>query len=581
MPFLIQYIIKLSLSLAVIFLFYRFILRPLTFYTWNRWYLTGYSLIAFLIPFVDINPMLHAIGPEESVVINFIPVIDPASLKGQGWFHMSNRWNWLMFMLVAGIVVMMIRLLIQFLSYRRLKRNAVLLSDTPVKIFQVEKDIVPFSFGNAIFINSKQHSEQELHDIINHEFVHVKQKHTADMIWAEILCILNWYNPFAWLIKKVICQNLEFIADQQVLKNGLNKKDYQYLLLKVAGGASFRIANQFNFSFLHKRIAMMNKMKSAKLHLVKFLFILPLLAVLLLSFRERISGMLESDTIDQVVDIRPIKAPITVKSSNLENTSLPVNLDTIPLKSGSDTLKGKVMGVVFGSKDSANARHHHGNPLFIVDELVRDESYVFSLDPASIESIEVLKHEFALQYGDKGKNGAVRIRIKKDYVRRDRKDKNAEVTVIGYPRQRRDSITYIVDTIGLYNVHYESPKPNQSGPDSALINASLERRPTNPSTLRIKGAASPQDVLYVIDGVKQAKGTDMKNVQPNDIERIDILKDAHATELYGPEGAHGVIIITTRSGSKNINRTQSGNGVRQVEGKQVEPRLIDSLKPSH
>ncbi len=52
------------------------------------------------------------------------------------------------------------------------------------------------------------------------------------MIWAEVLCILNWYNPFAWLIKKVIRQNLEFIADQKVLQNGLDKKQYQYLLLK-------------------------------------------------------------------------------------------------------------------------------------------------------------------------------------------------------------------------------------------------------------------------------------------------------------------------------------------------------------
>src|SRR5438067_2739132 len=80
-------------------------------------------------------------------------------------------------------------------------------------------------------------------------------------------------------------QNLEFIADQQVLQTGLDRKQYQYLLLKVTGVNAFSIASNFNFSSLKKRIAMMNKTKSAKVHLIRFLFILPLLVVILLAFR--------------------------------------------------------------------------------------------------------------------------------------------------------------------------------------------------------------------------------------------------------------------------------------------------------
>ncbi len=180
---------------------------------------------------------------------------------------------------------MLTRLLVQYLSFRRIRRSSQLLSDDAVKIYQVDKFIIPFSFGRSIFINQHQHNENELKEIIRHEFIHVKQRHTADILWSELLCMLNWYNPFAWLIRRSIRQNLEFIADHQVLEAGLDRKQYQYLLLKVVGVPAFAFANQFNFSSLKKRIAMMNKMRSAKLHLIKFLFVLPLVTILLLAFR--------------------------------------------------------------------------------------------------------------------------------------------------------------------------------------------------------------------------------------------------------------------------------------------------------
>jgi len=150
----------------------------------------------------------------------------------------------------------------------------------------VDYSIIPFSFGNAVFINCNQHSSEELEEIVRHEFVHVRQRHTIDIIWAELLCILNWYNPFVWMLKKSIRQNLEFIADNKVIENGINKKEYQYLLLKVIGNNQYSIATQFNFSSLKKRIAMMNKTKSARLQVGRFLFLVPVLAIILLAFRK-------------------------------------------------------------------------------------------------------------------------------------------------------------------------------------------------------------------------------------------------------------------------------------------------------
>jgi len=297
MPYLVQYILKLSLSLSLVYLFYEFVLRRLTFYNWNRFYLIIYTILSFFIPLINIAPVLERNEMLNSKVVSFIPAINNVHegtsanyIPGKVHHAISwSPWDVVPLVIMGGMIVMILRLLIQFLSFRKMIRQCELVSDAGVRYYQVNKAIIPFSFGKSIFINPALHNEEELKEIVRHEFVHVRQKHTIDIVWAEVLCILNWYNPFTWVIRKAIRQNLEFIADNKVLQAGIDKRQYQYLLLKVTGNNHFSIASQFNFSSLKKRIAMMNKMKSAKVHLVKFLFVLPVVAVMLVAFRSNSS----------------------------------------------------------------------------------------------------------------------------------------------------------------------------------------------------------------------------------------------------------------------------------------------------
>ncbi|HEY4147715.1 MAG TPA: M56 family metallopeptidase [Chitinophagaceae bacterium] len=295
MPFLFAYILKLSISLAVMYTFYQFVLRPLTFYQWNRFYLLGYSLFCFALPFINISAWVQPAGASGSRIITFIPVIGQypvvtlaqvAGGRAAAAAPAFDLYYWLTIVLTAGTAIMLGRLLMLYASLRRMRRKAVLLSmDAQMKLFETDMAVSPFSFGRSVYFNPQRHSEEELEQIIRHEYVHVKQHHTIDLLMGELLCLLNWYNPFAWMIRYSMRQNLEFIADNKVIENGINKKEYQYLLLKVVGISQYRIANNFNLSNLKKRIVMMNKMKTARLHLGRFLFVLPLLAVLLLAFR--------------------------------------------------------------------------------------------------------------------------------------------------------------------------------------------------------------------------------------------------------------------------------------------------------
>jgi bla regulator protein blaR1 len=258
---LIVFFIKLNVSLSVVYVFYQLVLRPMTFYNWNRWYLLCYPAISFVIALIDINVFVSETSIVKSAALQLIPILESPGISNNGSSWFENDLNLLTSVFVTGVMVMLARFFAQLYSYMRLRKSSMLLSDFPVKIYAVDKAIIPFSFGDSIFINKQMHNDEDLTKIIQHEFVHVRQKHTADIIFGEILCILNWYNPFAWLLKKSIRQNLEFIVDEQVLLHGLHKRDYQYLLLKISGGAAYRITNHFNLSFLKKRITMMNKQK--------------------------------------------------------------------------------------------------------------------------------------------------------------------------------------------------------------------------------------------------------------------------------------------------------------------------------
>ena len=300
---LLEYMFKLSVSLSAVGLFYHFVLRKHTFYNWNRWYLLGYSALAFFIPFINVSETIEHNDLAESRLLTFVPAMTDLthSVTPTLNFSYAPSWKmeeWIILLLVLGTTVMFIRFFIHFISYLKIRKSARLVSDEGVKIYHLHKDIVPFSFGNSIFINPDLHDQSALQDIILHEFVHIKQRHSFDIIFGELLCILNWFNPFAWLIRFSIRQNLEYIADRQVLENGVDRKEYQYLLLKVVGVPEFHIANQFNFSSLKQRIVMMNKVRTSRVHLIRFLFVFPILLILILACRSEIEDLAnDSDAI--------------------------------------------------------------------------------------------------------------------------------------------------------------------------------------------------------------------------------------------------------------------------------------------
>lgn len=300
-----DYLLKLSISLAVIALFYHLALRKLTFYNANRCYLRLYSMLCLMIPLININHFIASDPTPARVFVQSVPTITRIAAPETATFPpdfpgepsaAAEPWaltfaDWIFYIWLAGAAVMAFRLLTHVRSYLRIRSQSRLVSsEDGVKIFHFDLDMSPFSFGKAIFYNPHLHKPDELQDMILHEYIHVQQWHSLDVIWSEILCIINWFNPFAWLIRSAIRQNLEYIADQKVLENHPDTKAYQYLLLKAAVGPEFSLVNQFGYHSLKQRFVMMNKNASPRVLLACFLFILPLLAVTLAAFRWDVPG---------------------------------------------------------------------------------------------------------------------------------------------------------------------------------------------------------------------------------------------------------------------------------------------------
>jgi hypothetical protein len=302
---LFDYILKVSIGFIAVYLFYLLLLRRLTFYTANRYYFLVLTSVILLLPFIDVAAIFRSTAVANNEVLQVLPSV--TNYSGPIVVAQSSQVSVVSIIFLSGVLFFCIRLAIQYISLYRIYNCSKLVVDSPVRVYSVHHPIVPFSFGNAIFINEGE-SEGDLLEIIRHEFVHVKQKHTVDILWMEFLCIANWFNPFVWLIRKAVRENLEFLADNKMLESGLDKKKYQYLLLKVVGAPGFSVGTSFNLSHLKKRIAMMNKNKTTRIQLVRFLCLLPLIAAVLIAFRRDETKKLENPSMSFVDTSKPKRA---------------------------------------------------------------------------------------------------------------------------------------------------------------------------------------------------------------------------------------------------------------------------------
>ncbi|MDR2026982.1 MAG: M56 family metallopeptidase, partial [Prevotellaceae bacterium] len=295
---LLTYILKTAIIQCALLFCYRMLINGDTFYKMTRCYFGGGLLFSYIAPLIqfsfgilppvrnDISQLSQLMQPATVQVIPDVAEIYRNQLPQTAvqWWQQYSFADILTAIFVAGTVIMLIRFAMQYISLSRLQAYQQHRYKT-CRIFSIDGIIKPFSFGKRIYINPKLHTVRELDEIIRHELIHIRQHHSVDIIATAINSSIFWWNPFARLLGEDIRNNLEYIVDNEMLRNGINRKHYQYHLLNI-NQLNYKnsMANYFNFSNIKKRIEMMNKEKTQPVYKIKWLLLPLVAAVMLLSF---------------------------------------------------------------------------------------------------------------------------------------------------------------------------------------------------------------------------------------------------------------------------------------------------------
>jgi TonB family protein len=564
-------------AFAVIFLL---ALRNERFFRLNRFYLLAGIIASLLFPFYTFH--YSVVMPAVTIASASAGDLSIETIVPEGTSIPILYWVY-----IAGAALFLLRMLFQsFKIILKLRRTGYELAGE-VKVVRASDFASPFSFFSFVFVNPSV-SPIEMEEIIHHEREHIQQRHWFDLLLVEFVCIVQWFNPFVWVYAHLVRQNHEYLADERALQSTADPAVYQAALLnQLMGEPVFSLTNSFSYSLNKKRFAMMKKTIDSPLRKLKMLVILPMAAMLFYAFAlpeyqyGNDSGILQQETKTVNIQGQVVKAD----GSPLQGTSVILRSSTIGTMTDSEgkfELKGipedgeifftfvgfktvvqkvstqpmkivmevanvgieKIVVVAYATpppppppppagKEKINEMLVMGKgkdaPLVILDGKEIPSGDMDKISPDQIESISVLKDKSAtIMFGDKGKNGVILITSKgKAGKDKNAKTGNEEVVVVGYGK-------------------------NQSAGQSSA------------SMVKIRTIDSDNPPLVLLDG-EEISHKQMEQINSDQIESMNVLKDKSSTAVYGEKGKNGVILITSKAKTRTDKEAISGTPGKKNE----------------
>lgn len=335
------YFLKINVAIALFYAFYRLFFYKDTFFAWRRTALLCFFAVSAAVPLLDIQHWIVQQEPMAAMADLYAAVVLPElTLTPQpetDWRQLVADGIVVAYWLVAALLAL--RFLVQLAGIVRLARRCPTQKIDGTTVHLLPRAEGPFSFFRWIFVCPDAHTGDELHEILTHERTHARQWHSIDVLTGELACIICWFNPFAWLMKREIRTNLEYMADEKVLETGHDSRTYQYHLLGLSHHkAAATIYNSFNVLPLKKRIIMMNKRRTRAIGRTKYLMFLPLAALLMIvSNIEAVARATQKITTEVIEAVTPAETP--------DVQPQPENIAPLPQQEKSDkvTYKGKIV----------------------------------------------------------------------------------------------------------------------------------------------------------------------------------------------------------------------------------------------
>jgi len=589
MELFLFYLLRVTIAATILYLFFKFILSKRTFHAINRIVVLSIVVMTLVLPLFTVTlPNISFFQPKVEAATTQLTIEQALALLNAGGYTNSSTLEstpateipWIKILGVIyliGFTVALLRFAISFIRMNRIIRQTqkVRLDDNSLLCIS-DKKVSPFSWMKFVVL-SKDDFTDDSKDIIRHEQAHVSFGHSFDLLFLDMYSLVFWFNPFAWLLRLELQTIHEYQADEKVLDEGANAKNYHLSLIRqCVGEYKFALANNFEYNNLHKRIKMTMKTKSSSRQ--KWLYgtigLSVMLCIVILSFnglkakaadlKEMIqSELLPSDSIKKttpsVVRIRKV----AVKNSGtvtpqiiIRDTVAPDSKVKVRIRSNEDI---RVVG--YGTQADGP------KPLIIIDGVESSQD----INPNSIDKIEVLKDASAIQkYGEKGKNGVIIVTTKKNA--NNPANEKIIISVAEIKNTDTDDKNQVNKTEEIRTTSYSESVAHQV-------------QSVNNLAIRLNGKVDP-NALIIVDGVTALS----KDIDPNKIDKIEVLKGATAIQKYGDKGKNGVVVVTTKknltTNNKNVEIKVIGyaglTGAQPlilVDGKEVPDNFMQSVVP--
>ena len=341
-----MYLLKSVLWLSGFALVYLLFLRNERFFTLKRFYLVSGILISIFFPLITVHYQVEVPAPvanpfdftsNGNSILTTVRQVNPGKLID--YKHI------LLLLYLSGVLFFAFRMIMHIsLLYKTIKKaNISKLGQT--KLIRASEFSSSFSFFNYVFVNPSM-DECEVKEIINHELVHVRQKHWFDLLIIELLRLIQWANPFVWIYTGFIRLNHEYLADEIALKSTSDPVVYKATLLnQMFRSPVISLSNSFNYSLNKKRFDMMKKIITSPYRKLKMLFILPVFAIVFYAFATPEYHYSVSSETDNELTIyqAPAISVMAVKGEVLKEDGLPLPGVTI-------VVSGTSLGVITDGK---------------------------------------------------------------------------------------------------------------------------------------------------------------------------------------------------------------------------------------
>ena len=413
MEFLI-YDLKVAALLAVFYMFYRLLLSRETFHRVNRVVLLLTAIASFVLPLCVIT--LH-----KTVVVSGVQGV--VSLDGFGMMEVAEPQTplWQTLIVVAFFAGMAATLGFTLYNILRvwqlIRRSERHPQPDGTVVCVVDSDVSPFSWIHYIVLSRSDYEAQDA-SVLAHERGHIRLHHSVDVLLVDTLTALQWFNPAMWMLRQDLRAIHEYEADAAVLSQGINMRQYQYLLIqKAVTTCGYSVANGITHSTLKNRIHMMlnNNKTNSRTRLLKLLALVPIVGVAL---------ALNAETVNDYVYDQPQKKTIVKKGR--QDGKVQLGNQTIQVKYDSTATKDQKVVTNYEGSITYRLKDGEKDPLIVIDGKVATVEQMKALEPKAIDNMSVVKSEevkklYAKHFNADTSNGIIFINTK-EYVKSGKKD---------------------------------------------------------------------------------------------------------------------------------------------------------------